>query len=322
MEKRLTIKVTEWAATGQIVPLADNHQHLFSPAIAAMLAEEGVGLQTITASNVIDLLDSAGMRHGLLLSVAYMYGKPSRTIENEYTKVRAENDWTGAQAALYPQRLRAFCSFNPLKEYALDEIERCAHDPNLCYGIKLHFGNSDVQLDNPTHVKQLSKVFQAANKHRMGIVVHLRPSISKNRPYGSAHARVFLDELLPLVPDIPVQIAHLAAAGPGYNDPPAVSAMTELAAAVEQRDPHTSQLWLDVSTVADLNISPANAELVVRLIRQVGIERILYGSDAALGDNLRPREGWAAFRRLPLKEEEFAQIASNVAPTLSVRIKR
>jgi hypothetical protein len=43
---------------------------------------------------------------------------------------------------------------------------------------------------------------------------------------------------------------------------------------------------------------------------------VLYGSDAATGDNLRPREGWAAFRRLPLTNEEFRTIATNVAPYL------
>jgi hypothetical protein len=48
--------------------------------------------------------------------------------------------------------------------------------------------------------------------------------------------------------------------------------------------------------------------------RQVGVKRILYGSDAAVGTNLRPKESWAAFRRLPLTEPEFKQIARNVAP--------
>src|SRR5687768_14708173 len=43
---------------------------------------------------------------------------------------------------------------------------------------------------------------------------------------------------------------------------------------------------------------------------------VLYGSDAAVGGNLRPREGWAAFRRLPLTDGEFERIARNVAPYL------
>lgn len=53
---------------------------------------------------------------------------------------------------------------------------------------------------------------------------------------------------------------------------------------------------------------------MAKRIRQVGVDRFLYGSDAAVGDNLRPREGWVAFRRLPLTEPEFEKIARNVAP--------
>jgi len=71
-----------------------------------------------------------------------------------------------------------------------------------------------------------------------------------------------------------------------------------------------------VASCVDLNISPANAALVAKRIRQIGVKRILYGSDAAAGDNLRPRESWAAFRRLPLTESEFKQIARNVTPYL------
>ena len=81
-------------------------------------------------------------------------------------------------------------------------------------------------------------------------------------------------------------------------------------------DPRARRLWFDVASCVDLNISTANAALVAKRIRQIGVKRILYGSDAAVGDNLRPRESWAAFRRLPLTEAEFKQIARNVAPYL------
>src|SRR5438874_10599453 len=150
-------------AAGQVAPMADHHQHLFSPAIAALLATASGGPQAINGRDVVALLDSAGIRRATVLSVAYLYGSPARNLDDEYARVRAENDWTGAQAAQYPERLRAFCSFNPLKEYALDELARCASNPNLPGGIKLHFGNSDVQLDNPAHVEQLRRVFRLAN---------------------------------------------------------------------------------------------------------------------------------------------------------------
>jgi predicted TIM-barrel fold metal-dependent hydrolase len=301
---------------GKIASVADHHQHLFSPTIAALLSKSSNPVQPVSAREVVALLDSAGIRKAVLLSIAYMYGSPSRTVDNEYAEVRAENDWTAAQAAEYPGRLRAFCSFNPLKDYALEELARCARDPRLRSGIKLHFGNSDVQLDNPAHLEQLRRVFRAANQHRMAIVVHLRASISRKRPYGAQQARIFLARLLPLAPDVPVQVAHLAGTGPGYDDPPADSAMAVLADAVEKKEPQTRRLLFDVATVVDRNLSPANAALVVKRIRQVGVDRILYGSDAAAGDNLRPREAWAVFRQLPLTEPEFETIARNVAPYL------
>jgi predicted TIM-barrel fold metal-dependent hydrolase len=119
---------------------------------------------------------------------------------------------------------------------------------------------------------------------------------------------------MPLATDIPVQIAHMAGTGPGYNDPQADSALAVFADAVERADPRTRQIWFDVASVAAPDISPAQAELLVKRIRQVGVGRVLYGSDAAYGDTPRPREGWAAFRKLPLTEAEFAQIAGNLAP--------
>jgi predicted TIM-barrel fold metal-dependent hydrolase len=300
------------AQTEQIIPAVDHHQHLFSPTYVEFQAS---GLKTITAQDVIELLNKAGIRRAVLLSTAYSYGKPGKEPPDEYAKVKAENDWTAAQAALFPKRLIAFCSFNPLKEYALDELARCAKDPNLRHGIKLHFGNSDVQTEIPEHFEKLKKVFQAANKQRMAIIVHLRASISKKRPYGPEQARAFL-ELLSFAPDVPVQIAHLASAGPGYDDPPAHSVIEALADAIAKKDSRTRKLWFDVASNAYPTNSAEVSELLVKLIRQIGVKRILYGSDAAAGNNLRPRESWAEFRKLKLTKKELKTIAGNVAPYL------
>jgi Amidohydrolase len=108
---------------------------------------------------------------------------------------QGENDWTAGQVAKYPDRLRAFCGVDPLKSYAVSEIERCAKNPYLHYGLKLHFGNSDVDMDNPSHVAQLRRVFRAADEHRMAIVVHMRSSVTRNRPYGAKEASTFLNPM-------------------------------------------------------------------------------------------------------------------------------
>src|SRR5882724_11496277 len=141
-------------------------------------------------------LDSAAIRRALVLSVAYQFGNPNKpAVEDEYAQVKTENDWTSRQVARFPDRLRGFCSVNPLKDYAIEELARCAKDPQLHIGLKLHFGNSDVDLDNPQHVERLRSIFRAANEQHMAIAVHMRSSVTRKRPYGEAQARVFLNEM-------------------------------------------------------------------------------------------------------------------------------
>jgi predicted TIM-barrel fold metal-dependent hydrolase len=301
------------SARAQSAPVADHHQHVFSDAIITLLGPDS-GLKPLPAKDVISLLDAAGIRRAVLLSTAYMYGSPRREIADEYALARAENDWTAAQAAQFPGRLIAFCGIAPLKDYALDEIRRCAGRPGLKHGIKLHLGNSDVQLDQPAHVKRLAEVFAAANREGMAILVHMRASIRNKRPYGAPEAQAFLDKVLPAAPDVPVQLAHLAGTGPGFDDPPSRAVLATLAEAMERRHPATRNLWFDVASIAQNDTAPQDAAELVKRLRQIGMGRVLYGTDSAQGENLRPREAWAAFRKLPLTEAEFKQVAENVAP--------
>src|SRR5712691_8365324 len=200
---------------GQSAPEIDHHQHLFGPATTAM----GSGVAQVTADDLIHLLDQTGIRRAAVLSIAYQFANPNRSaVADEYLQVRAENEWTSAQVARFSDRLVGFCGVNPLRDYALMEIAHCANDEHLRAGLKLHFGNSDVDLANPEHVSRMRVVFGAANANRMAIVVHMRSSVTKQRPYGAAQAHVFIEQVLPAAPDVPVQIAHLAGAG-GYDDP-------------------------------------------------------------------------------------------------------
>jgi uncharacterized protein len=292
-------------------PAVDHHQHLFSPAIA-----EVQKIAPITASDVVKLLDTAGIKRGVILSYAYSYSRPGREPQNEYDKVREENDWNGAQAALFPKRLVAFCGINPLKDYALAEIDRCSKNPNLKGGLKMHFGNSDVQLEIPEHVEKLKAVFRAANERRMALVIHMRASLSKERPYGPEQARLFIDNLLPLAKDVTVQIAHMAGTGPGYDDPKADSVLEVFVDAIAKRDPRVDNVWFDLTSTAHPDNPRARSALLAKRIRQIGVKRVLYGTDAALGDNLRPREAWTEVTKLDLTDKEIKQIAKNVAPYL------
>ena len=293
-------------------PVIDTHQHLLSPAGAALVTGNP-NSPGITARNLIELLDSAGIQRALVLSMAYTWGKASRApVADEYEHVKAENDWVAQQVAQYPDRLRAFCSFNPLKSYALEELARCKKDSQLHYGLKLHFGNSDVDLDNPNDVEKVRKIFNAANRYRMPIVVHLHTSIDNQRKYGAVEARVFLEKLLAAAPDVPVQIAHLAGAG-GYNSE-TDSALGVFAEAITKHDARMKNVWFDATVVVRPNMSPDDLQRIAARIRQIGIERVLYGSDAAASPLAYPKAGWAAFQRLPLTPDELRTVATNVPP--------
>lgn len=291
-------------------PVADHHQHLFSPRIVALINSPAI--KEVTSTALIKKLDESGIRQATVLSTAYMFGRPDRNLADEYTLVRAENNWTAEQVALYPDRLVAFCGINPLRSYALEELARCAAHPGLRLGVKLHFGNGDIQIDDPSHLDMLRKFFKTANHYKMAIIVHARANFGKKRPYGAAQARVFLEELLPLVPDITVQIAHLAGTGPSFEDPPSQDAIAVFAEAIERGDPQTRNLWFDIASNAHSSNSPEATALMVKRMRQIGMSRLLYGTDSPT--NLE--EAWEAFRRLPLTDSEFSQITQNKAPYL------
>ena len=133
------------------VPLADHHQHLFSPELAALMTTSTpvAAVKPRTAADLIEQLDAAGIKRAVVLSTAYIYEQPSRKADHAAEKLKRDNDWTSKQVAQFPDRLIGFCGLDPLKDYALEELARCAADPNLRRGLKLHFGNSVVDYHNP-----------------------------------------------------------------------------------------------------------------------------------------------------------------------------
>jgi predicted TIM-barrel fold metal-dependent hydrolase len=264
------------------------------------------------------MLDEAGIARAVVLSTAYQLGNPNRpAVPDEYQRVIEENDWTAAQVAAFPKRLIGFCGFNPLKDYALAELERCAGIPALATGIKLHFGNSDVNLDDPDHVRALQRVFAAANAHRMAIVVHLRPSVTRQRPYGAQQAREFLEQVLPTAPHVVVQIAHLG--GAGSYDAATDAALEVFAGAAARHDPRMKRVYLDISGVAGIGEWQPHAAAIVAKLRTLGMRRVLYGSDGAANPDGRPLKMVAALHELPLTATEFAIIDHNTAPYLHGR---
>lgn len=266
--------------------------------------------KALPVERLIAEMDAAGVKKAAVASVAFWFGRPIWKIENEYAKVRAENDWLAGKVALYPDRLVGFCSFNPLKDYALEELDRCTKNPKF-KGLKLHIGNSRVDVLNPEHIEKLRNVFRSANEKRFPILVHVRASGGGSN-YRRPHGEAFLNQVLPVAPDIPIMIAHMAATGPGYDHD---DVFEVYANAAEKRDPRMKNVYVDVASAAIQDTPPATLELIAKRLRQFGLGRVLFGSDRSVEfGNEPPKLAWESFRRLPLTEKEFKTIAGNVAP--------
>jgi len=263
----------------------------------------------VLADQLVEELDDAGIRWGVVLSTAYWYGAPRHAFSNvdAEAKVRADNDWTVAQVSRHPDRLVAFCGVPALADYAAAEIARCARLPHV-KGVKTHFANARVDLKNPEHVAKLKRFFQAANANRLAVVAHVRTT----GEWTPELARIVLEQVLPAAPDVPVQIAHMGSAG-GEPD----AATTVFADAIATKDPRTKNLYFDItqSVLTDGTQSQEQLARMADMFRRVGLERIYFGTDmTGPGGNPPPREHWKAVRRLPLTDAELRVIAANVPP--------
>jgi predicted TIM-barrel fold metal-dependent hydrolase len=261
---------------------------------------------TRPARVLIAQLDSAGMRRAAVLSLAYQFGSPMFEVDDEYAKVRAENDWTAQEVALHPDRLVAFCSFNPTRSYAQDELERCMRTPGFT-GLKLHFTSSFVDLRNPDHVERLRRLFRATNARRFPVVVHMR---TLDDGYGRTDAEIFLREVLAEAPDVPVQIAHLAGWG-GYG-PETEQALAVFAEAIASGDRRAANVYFDLTAIAPIGSDSVRRALVERL-RRIGLRRLVFGIDLA-ENAAQMRERWTRLMEFPFTVEERRAIAGNVAP--------
>ena len=264
----------------------------------------------VGAERVIASLDDAGIRHATVLSVAYWFGDPEKQVEDRdrQEKTRAENDWVIAQTGKFADRLIPFCGVNPIADYAIAELERCA--ALGVRGMKIHIRNSRFTIANPQDLEKLKRFFRAANEHKLAVVIHLG-----DRP------DVFIDQVLPEAPDVPIQIGHM---GSG------TSTLKAFADAIAAGKPGTKNLWFDWTQALPIEdlwthgnpgggiggpVAPGKRAEMADLMRAVGMSRILFGTDMPLPWNPSPREWWRkTILTLPLTDDEIRDIADNKPP--------
>jgi len=317
-------------------PSVDHHMHIFSPEASRVLtiicARVGpakcppeISKAPSTGADVLRSLDAAGIRQGVLLSTAYFYASPDvADLHLDLAKeTRAENRFIVEQARASCGRLAAFISVNPLAPNAIDEIGYWAHAGGAT-GLKLHLGNSGVDLRAPEQVKRMAAVFRAADRARFPIVIHLQ---TRAADYGAEDAAIFLRNVAPAARGVPIQVAH--AAGGGGLDSGELAALATFADAF-QRDPDgTRNIFFDLAMVPDevsntarIAATPEHVASLEALVQRIGPQRFVLGSDWTAGLDLAH---YFADERaaLALPPAEWDALAANVAPYMrSVRPAR
>jgi predicted TIM-barrel fold metal-dependent hydrolase len=266
-------------------PLADHHLHIQGPEISAALKQlgarnpavlQGVNLAILnprSGAEAVSLLDAAGIRHGVLLSEAYMFGSPLMAPDKPdvATLTRAENAYNVAEARASGGRLVAFIGVDPISPTAIPEIERWAG--RGATGVKLHLANSFFDFASADHMRQLKDVVTAARAHRMPIIVHLRNRFE----WGATQADAFIDDVLPNADGLPVTIAH--GAGWGSLDQPTIEALDAFAKAIAAKKPGADKLTFDLAVVPTPFTKPDDPANFVGVMRSIGMERFQFGSD-------------------------------------------
>ena len=292
----------------------DHHVHVHSPAILEILPAycgspgrigpcDPAFVEPRTAEDLLADMDEAGVQTAWMMSTAYLGESPMMVpaLADAATRVRNANAFTVATAAAHPGRLVAFVSVNPLTPDALAEIEAWKANP-YAKGLKLHLTNSGVDLRNPDHVRCLAAVFEAASNARLTIMIHMR---TRAEDYGARDVRIFVEQILPHARDIPVVIAH--SGGWGGLDANTWDALEGFRKVMADRPDSAPNLYFDLAQVFDADTSTQDRARLVEVMRSIGVERFVPGSDWPFSGAL---DGYLndAMGQLPLSSQEAAAL--------------
>jgi predicted TIM-barrel fold metal-dependent hydrolase len=285
-------------AAAQPVPVpvrTDHHMHVHAPAILAILpaycaspARKGPCdprfIQPLTVDDALADMDAAGVQRGWLMSTAYLAESPmmSPPIGHSAAVVHAANAFTVGLARAHPQRFSTFVGVNPLTATALPEIASWKGDCAVT-GLKLHLTNSDVDLRSADQRRQLAAVFRAASGNGWTIMIHMR---TRAADYGARDVEAFIADVLPAAGDRPVMIAH--AAGWGGIDADTLDALGAFADALERRPELGRRLYFDLAQVFTDKTSPEDRAKMAVLMRRIGLEHFVVGSDWPFSGALKP----------------------------------
>ncbi len=243
----------------------DAHMHIHTP---------GEDDLQFTGERALFAALTAEQRRAIVLSSGY---QAQMSAEN----ARKENAFVAAEVKKLPTRLAGACAVNPMKEWALTELQKCSDDGLRI--LKLHTMASGLKLRDETHKLKLTEILSAAERLQMTVLIH------GNFPEASRgdEGLQLLSELEKF-PRIRFILGHLWGREfkwlEGFKHP---NFVVEVSA---------TPIWMKL---------PESREQLVKTMRKVGMKKFVFGSDWPV---FHPSEMVMALKALPLKDDEYKAI--------------
>lgn len=289
-------------------PQTDGHVHILSPELIKIWKGLGIPFSRPDEyySDIDVILHNTAAGRIDLISMAHVYSAEDfGGFKNERELVERENAYVAAARDKHPKKTRAFCSVDPLREYALAELERCRTALKMD-GIKLHHNANQVYLTVPEHLEKVKMVFEFAARHKMPILLHFDTS---HRRFGKPDVDLLAGSILKDIGPVELRIAHFGTSG-GFSQ----RTRAFLNAFIEKLEAEPGlrkhKITFDISAVALDKDSEGVRKLtddefavLARYIRRLGLKRIAFGTDYPL---YTPAEYAAILRtRVGLSDKEL-----------------
>ncbi len=297
-------------------PLLDAHLHLYSGELSQRARKRSKWrFRERDGQDALRQLEVHGVRSAFALSGAYFYGSPLAQLANsedeEFSLVRAENDFVLQAGHSSSGALIPFASVNPLRPYGLDEISRC-YKAGVS-GFKLHLWNSDIRVRKESHLRQLERVVRMTTSYDRPLLMHACHGDLKPAP-NEADMTTILDRLVRPFPKLRICFAHAGGLG-GFG--PLSSAYFSVLTKAIGKDPRLAKrVWIDLSSVLiKRNRGPLIApkdealQLLRELLSKWDMDQVFWGSD----DEHQALEN--AYQQWPLPDEAWHELASTSPQT-------
>jgi predicted TIM-barrel fold metal-dependent hydrolase len=264
----------------------DYHVHVFSEDLSKKMQEElgsfesngfEVIYQDLASYGRIEriLVDNNAAKM-LLISAGYVYSRLIIDEEKCEAAVRRENDFLARIVRGAPDRFIGFYGIDPLKSFAIREINRCHFELGL-HGIKLHLQGNGIDLTDSVHLSKLRQVFELASQEGIPLLIH---NNSSNIGSGENYVRRFIESVLSDFEGLTIIFAHAGGGGLFFNF------QYDFLIGIKDFMDNSSHsgrhnIYFELSGTAAIREYPGerSMEELSELMSEIGEDRFLFGSD-------------------------------------------